>query len=69
MRLPSRGKLAATARTEFGTIDKKHVLTEIWMDSKKVGCQVIQDHEHTDKHKKKAADAKRKKHSSEAEGG
>ena len=53
----------------FSTIDKKHVLTEIWMDSKKVGCQVIQDHEHTDKHKKKVADAKRKKHSSEAECG
>lgn len=50
----------------FDVTNGQHVLSEIWLDSEKVGCKVIQEAPKGD-HEKKKVEGKKKKHSSQEE--
>jgi len=50
----------------FSMVDGKHVLSEIWLDGKQVGCEVVQEAKTKDAEKKKVQ-GKRTKHSSESQ--
>jgi hypothetical protein len=56
-------KLPDSDHVVFSVVDGKHVLDEIWLDSKQVGCKVVQEQD--TKGEKKKVKGSRKKHSSE----